>query len=278
MRAVGLAGVSLLCSAGVDAEGATGGKPGEIEGFRARDHVVDRKSLKLMTRSVKLGVSAVGLALAQWEGWQEVPPPRRGIFVGATPMGGDEDLFRAVEASSTPEGKLDMRTFATEGLPKIHPLWLVKGLSNNVLGLSSSHHDLQGVNANYCQGESSGARAVLEGVLAVAEDRADLVLAGASDSWIRAQTLLGTRNAGEGAAFFLFRPAAPDDPWVVQLEDTASVGPWAPEREEASLGFLGAAGDVVAMARALWRGEATGLDMSGGRRVSISPARAGFSS
>jgi hypothetical protein len=217
------------------------------------------------------------MALAQWEGWQEVPPPRRAIFVGATPMGGDEDLLRAVEASSTSDGQLDMRTFATEGLPKIHPLWLVKGLSNNVLGLSSAHHDLRGVNANYCQGESSGARAVIEGILAVAEGRAELALAGASDSWIRAQGLLGTRLAGEGAAFFLFRPASPGDPWQVNMEDGATEAR-VPGREEASLGFLGAAGDVVTMARALWRGEEAAVELSGGRRVSISPAGADFSS
>ena len=45
---VRVCGVSLLCPGGIGAEGATGGRPGEVPGFRARAYIKDRKSLKLM--------------------------------------------------------------------------------------------------------------------------------------------------------------------------------------------------------------------------------------
>ena len=158
---VSVAAIGLLCPAGVGEEGATGGRPGEVPGFRARAYVVNRKNLKLMSRAVKLGVSGIRLALAQVEDWEQVPPERRGMFVGSTPLGGEVgDLSPALHVSSDDKGKVDLQAFATQGYPLIHPLWLVKGLSNNVLGFASAAHNFQGVNGNYCDGAASGANAL----------------------------------------------------------------------------------------------------------------------
>ncbi len=251
MRAVSVAGIGLFCPGGIGAEGAVGGRPGEVPGFRARAYVVERKNLKLMSRAVKLGVSAIATALGDSAGWDEVPAERRGMFVGSTPIGGEmADLIPALETATGEDGQLDLGRFAREGYHLIHPLWLVKGLSNNVLGFASATYDFQGVNNNYCDGPASGEHALTEGWAAVAEGRADVVVAGAADSWIGLEALVPGQRVGEGAAFFVLRPARTEDRWILEPGEGR---PLPDERDV--LGTLGASQTVVGLARALLRGE-----------------------
>ncbi len=247
LRPVAVARVGLLCPAGMGPEGARGGRPGEVPGFRARAFVPDRKSIKLMTRAVQLGVSAARLACSGPAAaiLDEVEPVRRGAFVGASPQLGDpDDLAPALDVSTGDDGRFDLGRFAREGIPRIHPLWLVRGLSNNVLGFASLFFDLQGVNMNYCDGEAGGWTALVEGARAVAEGRADAVLAGGADALLDAGPLLGGRDVGEGAAFLLLHPAREPGPVVPLDRDALSA-------DEAELGYLGAATWPVALARHL---------------------------
>ncbi len=240
-------GLSLFCPAGVGPEGATGGRPGIVPGFRAQAWIADRKSLKLMTRSVQLGVAAVNAALGDVEGWEATPPERRGIFVGASPQPGDPNALRpALEAATGPDG-FDLARFATEGIPLIHPLWLVKGLSNNVIGFASAVNDLQGVNANWCDGADGGWTALVEGARAVTEGRADLVVAGGAEALVDAEPLLGGRTCGEGAAFLVLGPGEPTEGDT--LLDLSIAGF---DAAESDLGYLGAATWPVAVARTLY--------------------------
>lgn len=255
--------VGLLCGAGIGVDGAVGGRRSEVPGFRARAYVENRKNLKLMSRSVKLGVSAIRLALADPEAWDRVAPGRRAMFVGSTPLGGEmQDLIPALEVATDELGNLDLRAFAEDGYDRIHPLWLVKGLSNNVLGFASATHNVQGVNANYCDGDASGLNAVTEGYQAVHEGRADVSVAGASDAWIGLDPLLGGRRCGEGAGFFSF--STEPGPWRIE----PGPGPELPD-EEAELGYLGAAAFPVALARALLRGEEAGFVDPAGRPLRV---------
>ena len=255
MRPVAVAGVGLFCPAGIGTLGATGGRPGEVPGFRARAYIAERKNLKLMSRAVKLGVSAIAVALADSGKWDTAPPERRGMFVGSTPIGGEmADLIPALEAAMNEDASLDLGRFARKGYHLIHPLWLVKGLSNNVLGFASATHDFQGVNANYCDGDASGEHALTEGWAAVAEGRADVVVAGASDSWVGLEQLLPGRKCSEGAAFFVLKPATGGEPWVLEPATPDAPGEVLPE-EDFELGYLGAADVVGRLARALLRGE-----------------------
>lgn len=271
MRPVSVAGLGLLCPAGIGPEGADGGRPGRVPGFSARAYVKNRKNIKLMSRSVQLGIAGVVTSLSEVEGWQDVPAERRGMFVGATPGGGElGDLLPALDVATDDAGALDMRRFGEEGYSLIHPLWLVKGLSNNVLGFASAQLDFQGTNSNYCDGEPSGAIALWEGWAAVAERRADLVVAGASDSWVQLDAVLGGRKPGEGAAFFALRPAQPGDRWLIEPSDSAVPG-LTPD-EERYLGYLGCAGEPVRVARALLRGETAQLQLAGFPGLRIRPA------
>lgn len=270
LRPVSVAAIALLCPGGIGPEGACGGRKGEVPGFSAKAYIQNRKNLKLMARSVELGVSAIRLALAELSDWEQVVPERRGMYVGSTPLGGElEDLLPALAEATLPDGQFDLGAFATRGYPLIHPLWLVKGLSNNVLGFASAIHDFQGTNANYCDGEASGAIALAEGWAAVAEGRAELVVAGAADAWVGLEGVLGGRSAGEGAAFFALRPARGSDPWQVEVEQDP--GP-DPDPEEAELGYLGAAWLPVALARRALRGEPAAFRTPGGFGLRLAQA------
>lgn len=241
-RPVRVAAWSLFCPAGIGEAGLGSGQPGKVPGFKARAWVKDRKSLKLMGRSVQLGVAAVKAVLDGVPGWDDAPASRRGIFVGASPELGDpDDLSYALKAAS-PTGTFDLQKFAEKGIDLIHPLWLVRGLSNNVVGFASAFHDLQGVNANYCDGRRGGWNALTEGYAAVAEGRADIVVAGGADAFVGADSLLGV-PCGEAAAFVAFVPAddAAADVTLGACPDLASV--------EGALGYLGAAAAPVAWIR-----------------------------
>lgn len=243
-RPVSIVAVSLFCPAGSGPAGTGPGTPGPVPGFDPVRHGLPRKHLKTMTRAVQLGVAAVSAALHGWPPWAGVPAPRRGLYVGASPQSGDpEDLAAALLAVGRP-GSLG--AFAERGIPLIPPLWLVKGLSNNVLGYASAQHDLQGDNGNWCDGRLGGAVALTQAVHAVVEGRVDLAVAGGADALSGVDRLLG-RPGGEGAAFVV----------LVAGEEGAPVRAGTPVDDVADegLGELGAAAVPVAWARRYLRGE-----------------------
>ena len=134
--------------------------------FEPRKELPNRKHLKLMSRADRLGVAAVGRAISTFPEWDSFAPERRGLFVGSTPEGTDPgSLGPAIERSCV-EGEFSVGAFGEQGLPYVPPLWLVRGLSNNILGFACAYWDIQGVNGNRCEGRISGVAAVIEGMRA----------------------------------------------------------------------------------------------------------------
>lgn len=252
---VGIQGMGLFTPAGIGEAGAGPGQPGRVPGFRARNHIRNRKSLKLMTRAVKLGMSAVNEALAEASDLAGVPldgipPVRRAMFVGANPgVDTGADLMPAMDVAVDEAGRLDLERFGREGLPRIHPLWLVKGLSNNVLGLASAVHDFQGPNANYCQDDAGGAVALREAVATLAEHRADVAVAGAADSLVGAERFLPGRALGEASVFLVLVRGEAGCRFRIRSGSGA-----APPPVEDRFGYLGVAGELSALCVSLLSG------------------------
>lgn len=221
----------------------------EASRFRARGELPERKHLKLMGRGVQLGVAAVGRALAARPGWQDVPPERRGLFVGARPVGAPGDLAAALEAVRT-DGGVDVAAFGELGVPLVHPLWLVKGLSNNIPGYACAYWDLRGPVANRCEGRVGGLAAVVEAVRAVAEGRVDLAIAGGADA-VTEPAPGSELPFGEGAAFVVIEREGVGpriDGWT-RIDPAALDGPLVPD-----LGDLGAATGAVRLVQVLASG------------------------
>ena len=209
---------------------------GRVPNFKARKLVPDRKSLKLMTQAVRLGVACIADVVSKVPYWDSIPPERRGIYVGASPqVGRHDDLTDAINVSYE-AGTFSLPDFGEKGIDLIHPLWLVRGLSNNVLGFSSAYHDIQGHNMSYCMGEEGGLNAIKEGINALLDGRVDIVVAGASDDLVDASEIMGI-PCSEGAAFFVFERG--DSEFNIS-EDT--------EKYAEAFGGLGAAKWPVAIA------------------------------
>lgn len=170
----------------------------KVQGFRPNRIIKNRKSLKLMTRPVKLGVAAATLAYqdAGLES-EEVDPERIGVFVGAGQAFADrKELQYALEKSRGQDNQVDLVKFGDEGLDLIHPLWLLRGLSNNVLGFVSLDFNAQGINNNYANSGVSSAQAIAGAADAIAEGRADLAFAGGYDTAAVPECIVGYGRLG----------------------------------------------------------------------------------
>jgi len=190
---------------------------GEISDLNPRTLVEkrQRKHLKVMTRPVIIGV---GAAMAAWKALEgDVPEPgRRAGFVGAglhVDEGGD--FVPPLRRSYDDDGRFELRRWAEDGIPVLNPLWLIKGLSNNVLAFASLFGELKGVNDNFCDGEVAGLIAAGEAVYALREGRCDIALAGGYGTYLTLEDMVGLQlqdrldqPPGEGAAFFVFEREA----------------------------------------------------------------------
>lgn len=177
---------------------------GEIRDFKARDWVDNRKNLKIMTRPVRLGVAGAHMAMldagieagATDGAPHGIDPIRFAMFVGAPQAHGEaKDLLPALDRS-TVSGDFDAVAFGEHGLPLVHPLWLLKGLSNNVLGFTSQRYKAMGPNSNLSGSGAGGAQAIGEGMRAIRDDRADLALCGGYDCIVNVEGLTGYGRLG----------------------------------------------------------------------------------
>lgn len=153
-----------------------------VDAFSPPDHI-DAKSLRMMSPAVAFGVAAAGLAAAS-SGLApgDVEPSRLGAFVGSRGHSSDrQDLMPAVTAAAA-GGEFRLDTFAVEGLPLVNPMWLLKGLANNVLYFVSLRHNVQGANNNISMGGVAGTMAVGEAFRAVQHGLVDVAFAGGYDS------------------------------------------------------------------------------------------------
>jgi 3-oxoacyl-[acyl-carrier-protein] synthase II len=153
-----------------------------VREFSPADHI-DPKSRRLMSPAVTFGVAAAQLAMAD-SGLapDSVDPGRRGVFVGSRGHSSDrQDLMPGVRRAAA-DGTFRLDRFGSEGLPLVHPMWLLKGLANNVLYFVSLKYNAQGMNNNISMGGVAGTMAIGEAFRAVQRGYLDIALAGGYDS------------------------------------------------------------------------------------------------
>ena len=217
-------------------------RTGAVSDIKLRSHIPDRKSIKLMTRSVQLGVAATTMAVRSFEDWDNTRPERRGFFVGAAPQLGDPSDLQAAVAAAYDNDEFSVTRFGEHAMGLIHPLWLVRGLSNNVLGFASAVFDMQGINMNYCNGADGGFTALSEGIYALLENKADVVVAGGADCLIGGEAVAGV-PCSEGAAFVVMIRDPDAEPFSLSKIDL--------EPHVEGLGMMGAATWPIALVRQL---------------------------
>lgn len=179
-----------------DASGHQARIAGEIPDFDAKQYLEkkDRKSLKMMARSIQLGVAASLLAIKDASlNLDQEDPARIGIDFGASLIASDLDEMAAaakLSAKSTP-GQVDMQIWGTQGLATMPPLWMLKYLPNMPACHVSILCNLQGPSNTITENDVAGLLSVAEGQRILERGNADVMLTGGSDS--RVNTLSLTR-------------------------------------------------------------------------------------
>ena len=167
---------------------------GEVRDFDPRNYLdkKDRKSLKMMVRTIQLAVAASRMALADAGLAGGGPDPARfGIVFGTGTIPGDlADMGPAAQvAYDESVGHIDLKRWGRDAIPIIQPMWMLNHVPNMPACHVSILNNLQGPNNTITQSDAAGLLALGEALRVIQRDSADLMLAGGSDTRTNAITL-----------------------------------------------------------------------------------------
>ncbi|MBX3414496.1 MAG: beta-ketoacyl-[acyl-carrier-protein] synthase family protein [Pirellulales bacterium] len=165
---------------------------GEISDFDPKQFIAQRKSLKVMSHDIQLGVAAASLAQQHAAlDTAKLTPERLGVVFGA-------DLMHCELAEAAPafaqclvDGQFDFSRWGTAALEKIYPLWMLKYLPNMPACHVAIACDARGPSNSITMGDVSSLCAVAEAASVVERDEADVMFCGGASSrihptlWVR---------------------------------------------------------------------------------------------
>lgn len=155
-----------------------------IPQFDPKAYVENRKSLKLMSRTIQLAVAASRLALQDAKlSISEYDPTRIGVTLGTGIINNDLDEmgvgFRnGIDAS----GHFSMTKFGREGVRSLFPLWFLKYLPNMPACHVSVLNQLRGPSNTITTSSAASTQAIGEAYRVIERGDADIMLAGGADS------------------------------------------------------------------------------------------------
>lgn len=161
------------------------GFTGKIEDFgplEAEKKKAIRKGLKVMCRESQMGVAAAQRALHDaGDVFAHHPPERIGCVFGSDYMlTVPEDFTAAVAACRAADGSFDFTRWASDGMPMLNPLWLLKYLPNMPASHIAIYNDLRGPSNSITIREASGHLALGEATDTIKRGMADVMVTGAT--------------------------------------------------------------------------------------------------
>ena len=231
--------------------------------FQARRYVRRRKDLKLMTRSARLAVAASRLALE--DAGLATDPDRfeGGLFLGVgLEPGNIDDILPALAQSCDASGALQLDRLIDEGMRWMNPLSALRTLPNMAVAHASIALGAMGPTQALCAGPEAGARAVLEGAMAVESGRAPMAIAGAADAPVQFSDRLAASRQhrrgpqSEASAVFVLEPAEAALARGAHIYASVHLYAGAPLGPRELFGDCRAAGAVVDLACAVAQGSA----------------------
>ena len=153
---------------------------GPLEGERKK---AIRKGLKVMCRESQMAVAAAQRALhdSGLLGMAGLKPERFGCVFGSDYMLTlPEDFTASVAKCRGDDGGFDFDRWASDGMPQLTPLWLLKYLPNMPASHIAIYNDLRGPSNSLTLREASGHLAVGEAVVTIQRGAADIMVAGAT--------------------------------------------------------------------------------------------------
>jgi 3-oxoacyl-[acyl-carrier-protein] synthase II len=168
---------------------------GEIKDFAARKHLDNKnevekamgKSLKLMARTIQLGLIAAKFAMQDARlARGQYDPTRFGIIFGSGLIAIEvDDIVNAARAAlDNPEKRVDLLGWGDKGLETIEPTWMLKYLPNMAACHVSVLFDLQGPSNSITQDDVASLNALGEALRHIGRGQADAFLVGGADSKI----------------------------------------------------------------------------------------------
>jgi 3-oxoacyl-[acyl-carrier-protein] synthase II len=159
----------------------------EVRGFDAKNYIdkKDRKSLRVMARTIQLAVAAAQVAMDDsGVDQQRLDPSRFGVEFGAGLIATElEELGGAALVSANGRAcSIDLEKWGEQGLSAIPPLWMLKYLPNMLACHVSILHNAQGPNNTVTEGDVASLLALGEAHRIIGRDQADFFLAGGADS------------------------------------------------------------------------------------------------
>ena len=162
----------------------------EVRDFDPRKEVKNRKLLRLMIGGEDFGFKAATEAIAQAQLEQMLETnvldhARCGVSIGCHKEGfRHQQLQDAFLASLTPDGSLDRQRFVSEGWSRVPPQVIIEALPNIGLYYIAHEFGLQGPNYNLLSVGVGGLQSLAEGMHTIAAGEADVMVAGAFDTWV----------------------------------------------------------------------------------------------
>jgi 3-oxoacyl-[acyl-carrier-protein] synthase II len=180
---------------GFDTSGLSSRIGGQIRDFDAKKYLdkKDRKALRVMARTVQLGVAAAQLALDDGKvDKTKLDPTRFGIEFGSGLI--STELEELGDASllcvNGRPGYIDMEKWGEQGLANIAPLWMLKYLPNMPACHVSILHNAQGPNNTITANDVAGLLALGEAYRILIRDQADFFLVGGAESKLNPLSLV----------------------------------------------------------------------------------------
>jgi 3-oxoacyl-[acyl-carrier-protein] synthase II len=160
---------------------------GEIEKFEPKDYLEKsaRKGLRMMARTIQLGVAAAQRALDDGKvDKSKLDPTRFGVEFGAGLIASElpELADAAVVSANCQPGVIDLEKWGEQGLGAIQPLWMLKYLPNMPACHISILHDARGPNNSITEGDAASLLALGEAFRILGRDGADFFLVGGAES------------------------------------------------------------------------------------------------
>ncbi|OWK38145.1 beta-ketoacyl-[acyl-carrier-protein] synthase family protein [Fimbriiglobus ruber] len=164
---------------------------GEILDFDGKKLVAKdvRKSLKVMARTIQLGVAAAQLAMDDGKFQKgQIDPFRFGIEFGCVMVASElEDLVKAATVSTDSSANsgppvVDLDKWGQGGIREVPPLWMLKYLPNMPACHVSVTYDAQGPNNTITAGDAAALLALGEALRIMQRNLADAFLVGGCDS------------------------------------------------------------------------------------------------
>lgn len=168
---------------------------GQIRHFDAKPYIEkkERKSLKVMSRTIQFAVAAAQLAVDDSRlDKSKVDPARFGVEFGAGLIATElEELGVAAQVSSNcSPGSVDLEKWGTVGLSNMTPLWMLKYLPNMLACHVSILHNAQGPNNTITENDVAALLALGESYRIIQRGQADLFLVGGADSKLNPLSLV----------------------------------------------------------------------------------------